>query len=177
RNIAFLGSSNVWGDGFLFYSYLKAPIEWLFKSSGKYNGALVVTATGATTVNNAKKLLGDNAVKITGVGSEIKFKHRGSELKICQVIERTSNFAVVGIYEGSTKIAEFTNHNDTVGSGSKNFTGNGTQTKFELDRCFTYGHSLTVNGQSKNIILNTQGTSASIPSDVDCMVIRSLDVN
>ena len=175
RNIVWMGSSNVWGDGFLYDSYLKAPMEWLFKSTGKFNGASDVIASNGVFVENVGKFFEDNAIKITGVGSTIKFKHKGSELNICQVVERTSEYALIGLYDGETKVAEFTNHNDTIGSDSKTFTGNGTQTKFNLDRCFTYGHSLTVNGIIKTIALNTSGYGASFPEGVDCLVIRAMN--
>ncbi len=154
RNIVWMGSSNVWGEGYLYDSYLKAPMEWLFKSTGKFNGAEDVVASNGSFVENAKKFFDGKAVKITGVGSTIKFTHKGSELNICQVIERSSEHAIIGLYDGDTKVAEFTNHNDTIGTDSKTFSGNGTQTKFNLDRCFTYNHTLTVNGSVKNIALN-----------------------
>lgn len=173
RNVVWLGSSNVWGDGFLFYSYLRKPLEWLYKSSGKFTSAEDVVADGSVVVENDKKLLG-NAVRVAGVGSKISFKHRGSELNICQVIERTSDYAVIGVYDGDTKVAEFTNHNGTIGSDSASFTGDGSHTKFNLDRCFTYNHRLTINGVEKSIALNTQGYGASFPADVDCLVIRAM---
>lgn len=175
KNVVFLGSSNVWGDGFLFYSYLKQAVDRLYKSSGKFTSYSDIETTNGVNVANSVKFLDGNATKITGAGSTIKFKHRGSELNICQVIERTSEYAVLGLYDGETKIAEFTNHNETIGSDSKSFVGDGEKVKFELDRCFTYGHSLTVNSIPKVIKLNTGGYGASFPEGVDCLVIRSLD--
>lgn len=178
KNIVFAGSSNVWGDGYLMYSYLKAPIEWLFKSTGKYNNIdSVETDSDTMLFSNVKKFLDGKVIQISGIDSSIKFKHRGSELNICQVIKRTSDFAVIGIYDGDTKITEFTNHNPTVGSDSKNFIGDGEIKKFELDRCFTFNHVLSVNGVSKIIQLNkTQNTNTVFPENVDCLVIRSLNV-
>ena len=174
RNVVWIGSSNVWGDGFLDYSYLKAPLEWLYKSTGTFTSAEDATAENGVVVTNDNKLLG-NAVRIAGEGSTIAFKHRGSELNICQVIERSSEYAVIGLYDGDTKVAEFTNHNKTIGSDNASFTGNGSQTKFNLDRCFTYNHRLTVNSVEKSIVLNTQGYGASFPDGVDCLVIRAVD--
>lgn len=174
RNVAWLGSSNVWGDGFLFYSYLKAPIEWLYKSTGVFTSANDVVADNGEVVRNSQKFLGD-AVKIQGVGSAISFTHRGSELNICQVIERSSEYAVIGLYDGTEKVAEFTNHNNTIGNDNVSFTGDGSHTKFNLDRCLTYNHVLTVNGVAKSIALNTQGYGASFPDGVDCLVIRAVD--
>lgn len=174
RNVVWLGSSNVWGDGYLYYSYLKAPLEWLYKSSGTFTSATDVVVENGVTVGNNNKLLGD-AVRISGVGSTISFKHRGSELNICQMIERSCEYAVIGLYDGTTKVAEFTNHNNTVGSDNASFIGNGTQTKFNLDRCFTYNHRVTIDGVEKSIVLNTQGYGAKIPDGVDCLVIRAVD--
>lgn len=174
KNVVFLGSSNVWGDGFLFYSYLKEAVDWLYKSSGKFTAYNKAVADNPIIVSNDTKFMDGSATKITGVGSTIKFKHSGSELNICQVIERTNEYAVLGLYDGTTKVAEFTNHNDTVGNDSKTFVGDGKKVKFELDRCFTYGHSLTVDGAPKIIELKTGGYGESFPEDVDCLVIRSL---
>ena len=174
RNVVWLGSSNVWGDGYLYYSYLKAPLEWLYKSTGTFVSSADVVAENGIVVPNNNKLLGD-AIRISGVGSKISFKHRGSELNICQVIERSSEYAVIGLYDGDTKVAEFTNHNNTIGSDSASFIGDGSHTKFNLDRCFTYNHRLTVNGVEKSIALNTQGYGASFPDGVDCLVIRAVD--
>ena len=168
KNVVFAGSSNVWGDGFLFYSYLKKPIDWLYKSSGKYTAYNDVETTNGEVQTNDVKFMDGKAIKISGVGAEIKFKHKGSELNICQVIERTSDFALIGLYDGDTKVAEFTNHNTTIGSDTE---------QFNLKRCFTYSHVLKVNGVSKNIILNTQGYGGTFPVGVDCLVIRSLDDN
>ena len=177
KNVVFAGSSNVWGDGFLFYSYLKKPIDWLYKSSGKYTAYNDVETTKGEEQTNDVKFMDGKAIKISGVGAEIKFKHKGSELNICQVIERTSDFALIGLYDGDTKVAEFTNHNTTIGSDTEQFSGDGAKIKFNLKRCFTYSHVLKVNGVSKNIILNTQGYGGTFPVGVDCLVIRSLDDN
>lgn len=177
KNVVFAGSSNVWGDGFLFYSYLKKPIDWLYKSSGKYTAYNDVETTNGEVQTNDVKFMDGKAIKISGVGAEIKFKHKGSELNICQVIERTSNYALIGLYDGDTKVAEFTNHNTTIGSDTEQFSGDGAKIKFNLKRCFTYSHVLKVNGVSKNIILNMQGYGGTLPVGVDCLVIRSLDDN
>ena len=177
KNVVFAGSSNVWGDGFLFYSYLKKPIDWLYKSSGKYTAYNDVETTNGEVQTNDVKFMDGKAIKISGIGAEIKFKHKGSELNICQVIERTSNYALIGLYDGDTKVAEFTNHNTTIGSDTEQFSGDGEKIKFNLKRCFTYSHVLKVNGVSKNIILNTQGYGGTFPVGVDCLVIRSLDDN
>ena len=177
KNVVFAGSSNVWGDGFLFYSYLKKPIDWLYKSSGKYTAYNDVETTNGEVQTNDVKFMDGKAIKISGVGAEIKFKHKGSELNICQVIERTSDYALIGLYDGDTKVAEFTNHNTTIGSDTEQFSGDGEKIKFNLKRCFTYSHVLKVNGVSKNIILNTQGYGGTLPVGVDCLVIRSLDDN
>ena len=178
RNVVFMGSSNVWGNGFLFYSYLKTAIEWLYKSSGKFNSAMDLEIDGGQELNNPVKFLDGVATKISGTGKSITFKHRGNELNICQVIERTSAFAVIGLYEGNEKIAEFTNHNDTIGSDTKTFLGDGSRTRFELDRCFTYNHTLMVNSQKKTVQLNTAGYGVSeFPEGVDCLVIRSVDAS
>ena len=177
KNVVFAGSSNVWGDGFLFYSYLKKPIDWLYKSSGKYTAYNDVETTNGEVQTNDVKFMDGKAIKISGVGAEIKFKHKGSELNICQVIERTSDFALIGLYDGDTKVAEFTNHNTTIGSDTEQFSGDGAKIKFNLKRCFTYSHVLKVNGVSKNIILNTQGYGGTFPVGADCLVIRSLDDN
>ena len=176
KNLVFMGSSNVWGDGFLFYSYLKSPIDFLFKNKASFNPPSKVTVSGESEkISNSKKFLDEEAIKIKGVGSSISFTHKGTELHICQVIERTSEYSVIGLYDGNTKVAEFTNHNNTIGSDSKSFTGDGESTKFELDRCFTYNHSLTVDGTPKTIKLNTQGYGASFPEGTDALVIRSLN--
>ena len=177
KNVVFAGSSNVWGDGFLFYSYLKKPIDWLYKSSGKYTAYNDVETTNGKVQTNDVKFMDGKAIKISGIGAKIKFKHKGSELNICQVIERTSNYALIGLYDGDTKVAEFTNHNTTIGSDTEQFSGDGEKIKFNLKRCFTYSHVLKVNGVSKNIILNTQGYGGTFPVGVDCLVIRSLDDN
>ena len=177
KNVVFAGSSNVWGDGFLFYSYLKKPIDWLYKSSGRYTAYNDVETTNGKVLTNDVKFMDGKAIKISGVGAEIKFKHKGSELNICQVIERTSDYALIDLYDGDTKVAEFTNHNTTIGSDTEQFSGDGEKIKFNLKRCFTYSHVLKVNGVSKNIILNTQGYGGTFPVGVDCLVIRSLDNN
>lgn len=177
KNIVWMGSSNVWGGGYLCDSYLKAPMEWLFKSTGKFNGADDVITSNGLFVENKEKFFDGKAVKITGVGATVKFTHKGSELNICQVIERSSEYALIGLYDGDTKVAEFTNHNDTVGNASKSFEGNGTQAKFNLDRCFTYNHTLTIDGNVKTIALNTSGYGASFPEGVDCLVIRAISAD
>ena len=181
RNVVFLGSSNVWGDGFLFYSYLNAPIKWLYKSTGTFNGIDDITIESdndVQTLTNTAKFFDGKAKKITGVGSAITFRHKGSELNICQVVERTTDFALIGVYDGSTKVAEFTNHNDTVGGVvTETFVGDGTTRKFNLSRCFTYGHMLTVDGLTKTVVMNTGGYGATIPSSADAMVIRTTNTS
>ena len=175
KNVVFLGSSNVWGDGFLFYSYLKEAVDYLYKSSGAFNSSLNLSIDNATIITNNQKFLDGVAKKIEGLGSEIVFTHYGSELNVCQVIERTSNYAIIGVYDGDTKIAEFTNHNETIGSNIENFVGDGSKTKFELSRCFTYNHVLTVNNSLVTVQLNTQGYGATFPDGVDALIIRGLN--
>ena len=177
--ISCAGSSVTWGDGFLQSVAVKELITRYQKEAGvviEESGVTVSGATANTLLNGAndRKLFGGKARKITGTNAQIAFGITGDELSIVQLIERAAtNAATVQLWVDGALYDTFDNRNLAAsGSETKNFTGDGTQTKFDLGRCFTYGHAVTVGGVAKVGALFQGGYGGSIPGGDDYMIIR-----
>ncbi|OYD42296.1 hypothetical protein [Sphingobacterium cellulitidis] len=177
ERISFTGSSVTWGDGYLQSGYVAEYIK--LKQSKFAKAILASELEGGTLIENRQYFLG-KARKITGIGQEFEFKITGNEVSIIQGIERSNdNASEIELYIDGNLHDTFNNFNPTsIGTFTKNFTGDGTAVMFDLGMAFTYGHTVTVAGASKVVTLNTtQNTGFSIPAGSDCAIIRRLGVD
>lgn len=183
---SFCGSSLPWGEGFLQTSYVKEVILTKQKrqataispdSISPINAASATMLTGA----NNRKYFDGKALKITGVNAEIDFSIYGDEISIVQGIERSNlNASEIEVYVNGSLYDTINNWNPKpIGSDTKNFVGDGTTTKFDLGRCFTFNHVVTVNAVSKTGTLYQGGYGGTFPGGADYMVIRKYgpDIN
>lgn len=178
---SFVGSSVTWGDGFLQSGLVKETILNMQKRKSNVilcnDSSIVPINAGSQTLLNSvndRKFFNGNALKITGTNAEISFTLEGDEVSIIQGIERSNlNASEIEIYVNGVLYDTFNNWNTSaIGSTTKNFTGNGIDTKFDLGRAFTFGHTVTVNGVTKVGTLYQGGYGGAIPTSDDFMIIR-----
>ena len=152
-NIVVSGSSTVWGRGLL-DDGLVGPIDDYIKNSLSttvMSSNMTYTCSDTNTIPEeflSKKLYKGIGHTITGIGSAVEFELSGDELAICQVIQRTSNWAKLGVFADGKRIATLVNKNHTLGQEQISFMGDGKCRIFELERPFTYNHKITINGKT-----------------------------
>lgn len=184
--ISVAGSSVPFGEGFLQTSYVKELI--LSKQKGEASvispdSLIALNAASSTmlTGTSNRKYFDRKALKIEGLNAELNFTVYGDEVSIVQGIERSNlNASEINVYIDGTLYDTINNwNNKPIGSGTKNFVGDGIATKFDLGRCFTYNHAVTVNAIAKTGTLYQGGYGGTFPVGADYMVIRKYgaDVN
>lgn len=172
--ISFIISSVTWGDGFLQSGYVKEFIKWLQSVVAKSFTASQITK--GTPLSNRKYFLGE-AVRLEGIGEEIEFNITGNEVSIIQAIDRSNiNASEIEVYIDGNLYDTFNNFNEApVGNENKVFIGDGTAALFDLNKPFTYGHVVTLNGSPQVVTHNTNAsTGFTIPAGSDCGIIRKL---
>jgi hypothetical protein len=183
KNIVVCGSSTVWGKGLLDYSFV-SPVDAFIKNEL----STTVPASKMTYKKNTniikpkifknKKQYQDDGCLIEGKGSSVEFDIVGDELALCQTVKRTKNWAKMNVYANGKFIASFNNKNKTLGSAQSIFKGNGKKRNFELPRCFTYNHNVTINNKKVKGGLHIRGAYMKkdifkyYPKDFEYVVIR-----
>jgi hypothetical protein len=186
-NIVISGSSTVWGKGLLDYSFVTGIDEFVknklsFTVPGndmtyKKDGKIIKP----DVFKNRKQYQGDGCF-IKGKGASVEFDIFGDELAICQTIKRTKAWGKINVYADAKLIGSFNNKNSTLGSGETQFNGDGKTENFELDKCFTYNHNVTIDNKKVKGGLHNQGAYMKkdifeyYPKDYGYVVIRKYSV-
>lgn len=176
QNIGLAGSSITWSDGNLSGGFGGLVSEFIKKEIANYIGVSDATYTGTNADFSNSKLYNGVGKHISGLNSKVNFTITGDELAICQAIKRTTDFAKVQVKADGVVIGNFTNHNNTIGSDSDSFTGNGTDVKFELSHNSTYNHTVTVNGVAQTVKIH-DSAFFSFPVGYDAVIVRKLNSN
>jgi len=183
KNIVVCGSSTVWGKGLLDYSFV-APVDAFMKNELSTTVlARKMTFKKKSNIIKAqifknKKQYQDDGYLIDGEGASVEFDISGDELAICQTVKRTTNWAKMNVYANGKFIVSFNNKNKTLGSAQNIFKGNGKIKNFELPRCFTYNHNVTINNKKIKGGLHIRGAYMTkdiftyYPKDFEYIVIR-----
>ena len=113
------------------------------------------------------------------MGAEATFTLAGDELSIVQGLERNNaGAALIELYVDGVLHDRFSNYNELpCGSETKTFTGDGRTVKFDLGRCFTYNHTVTIDGVQVSGKINESGYGAAFDSTQDYMIIRKYGNN
>jgi hypothetical protein len=172
--IALTGSSITWGDGLLSDSFVGEIELYLRTQMAKTILSEEMSYTKPASELSNPKLFGGKASKITGPGNSVSFSLTSKSLSIVQAIERSPNSAtVIDLFVDGDLYDTFTNYNPSpLGSELKEFVGDGSTVKFDLGRCFTYAHQVTIDGLSQRGSLNTAGYGANFPLGNDYLIIR-----
>ena len=152
--IAVIGSSTVWGSGLLDEKSMAGVLDDCLRdrwSKTIYPEDMQFSQKPVTVRN--RKFFRGNAAKITGKGAWAEFDFSGDQLVITQAIARTRAYGEITVFADGKVLGKFDNRNNTLGQEEKTFSGNGKATIFPLGRAFTYGHRVTVNGQSVKVKL------------------------
>jgi len=174
ENIVLSGSSITWGAGLLddsFVGVVDDALRTQFATSVLPEN-MNVDGTSESAIN--AKFYGGSALKLDDVDSSASFTLGGNELSISFGKHRENvGAAIVELYVDGELYDEFSTYNDAeIGSDTKNFTGNATDVMFDLGRCFTYNHVVTVDGSPMTGELCTAYGQA-IPDDY--LVIRKYE--
>lgn len=159
--ISAAGSSVTWGVGFLESGVLGGLVPLLQKKYTDFKGSDDVQYSGGTYSvlqgSNQILLFGGRATRVMGVGATVEFDIDGDEVSIVQSIARdNSNASDIEVYVDDVLYDTFDNFNpEPIGDEVKTFTAVQGQKEFMLDRPFTFGHSLKVNGVATTITLVT----------------------
>lgn len=189
-SVAVVGSSTVWGEGFLTYGYTKALLKGLYSRGGCLVTAEDVSVTGThsdafSDPYMSEKTFSQHPVKISGNGASVSFAFFGQQMHICQSILRGSDYGIMSVYADGVKVKEFTNDNKRPqGHTTETFTigavGSNEYAVVTLSRCFTYNHVVKVDGVPVACVLNTEhstgtGRPGSGAEDPVCIVSRASD--
>lgn len=178
-NIAFTGSSITWGEGYLddsFVAYIDDYLRINLADTIMHNN---MTYVGNNTTIANRKFYKGTATKLSDINSEVEFKITGNELSLSLCKERSNlGASLVDLYVDGILYDTFSTYNDEQsGHNQKTFIGDGKTVKFDLGKCNTYGHVITVGGIAKTGVMNTFGSGATIPSNKDYMIIRKYGTN
>ncbi len=97
--------------------------------------------------------------KYSGIGTTITGTLTGDEISLAYAKERGNRGAAMIEFSVDGVIQETFSTYDTavsVHTGNKNFTGNGTNTLFDLGEAFTFNHVIRLNGASTNGHINDE---------------------
>ncbi len=179
KSIAITGSSITWGNGELNAS-CGGEVDNMIKSelsSTIVSNSSTLTYTGNTAIFTSNGMYKSKGVKMTTLGCKVNFDMYGDEIAICHAIQRTVDYGLIKVKADGVTIGEFTNKNDTLGSGVESFTGDGTSVRFLLKHPHTYNHTLLLNSVAQNVVINTGGYGSTIPVGSDAMIIRAFDAS
>lgn len=171
-HVSIAGSSIGWGAGFLGEQSYVGIVEQILRNQ------YAKTLHASTIAPNANTLTGNDfyqgsAKRITGLNAEVSFNLDGDELSLSIARERENVGAcLVELYVDNVLYDTFDTYMKPSVSRTENFTGNGSTIKFNLDGCFTYAHSVTVDGVAK---IGKLATGNAIPATDDYMIIRRYD--
>lgn len=172
--VAFTGSSITWGDGLLDDSFVGEVDKYLRTQLASTIVAADMNYSVEPIHISNPKFYGGKAIKITGIGNSVSFSLKSDSLSIVQGMERSQdNASIIELYVDGKLYDTFSNYNpNPVGSEVKEFTGDGNSVKFDLGRCYTYAHKVTVDGILQIGGLNTAGYGATFPPGQDYLIIR-----
>lgn len=172
--IAFVGDSITWVDGMLADGFVGRADEYV---RSRYTETVMhdqMSRFGRFETVRSRKLLGETATKLLGIGSTLSFDMGGDELTVVQAKERTNESATrIDLYVNGVLFDTFSNWNEEpCGSQSLRFSGDGKTVIFDLGRAFTYAHRVAVDGRALTGTLLTAGYGAGFPVGQDFTVIR-----
>ena len=176
--VAVAGSSITWGKGYLGEGSYVGVVEQILRNQYAKTIHASTIAPAATTLSGNDFYLG-SAKRISGLNTEVSFNLDGDELSLSIGREReNTGAATVELYVDNVLYDTFNTSNPKPSvTRTENFTGNGTDVKFNLDGAFTYAHSVTVGGVAKVGSVSSQSSGATIPSSDDYMIVRRYDTN
>lgn len=176
QSIICSGSSITWGDGRLDGSFVANVDEFVKNRLSKtlLSDALVYSGDKKDVTNTL--LYKDKGVKISGIGSKVIFTLTCDEVAICQMIERTADSYGIFTLKADGKVIGTYSNKNTIGSNSETFQESSIK-KVRLKFPCTFEHRITINDNTvlSNVKFNTQGYGATIPSDAEAFVYRTLD--
>ena len=118
--------------------------------------------------------------KYSGKDTVISGTITGAEISLAYAKERGNKGASIIEFAVDGKVIDtFSTYDDAVSvhDGSKNFTGNGTNTYFDLGEAFTFDHTIRVNGNSTDGHINDEINDIDISPTFDgddWMIIRKV---
>lgn len=173
-HLAFVGDSITWGDGMLDGSFV-AGVDRHIRT--EWAATLLpheLDVSGMAETLTSRKFYNGSALKLTGAGSEASFVLEGDELSLVQAMERGKRpGSLIELYVDGVLHDTFSNFNGQPnGTERLRFRGDGDTDKFDLGRCHTYAHRVTVDGEKLFGSLNTGGYGAAFPNEHDFMIIR-----
>lgn len=176
---AFAGDSIPWGEGLLDESFVSSVDDFIRNNLADTILHSDMSFVGDKLTIYNRKFYKGNAAKLMGMGAEATFTLAGDELSIVQGLERNNaGAALIELYVDGVLHDKFSNYNELpCGSETKIFTGDGQTVKFDLGRCFTYNHTVTIDGVQVSGKINESGYGAAFDSTQDYMIIRKYGKN
>ena len=174
KRIALAGSSITWGEGLLDDNFAGEVDQYYRTQRAQTIPACDLTYKAAPCEIINPKFYQGTARKITGQGNSVSFVMTSKSLSIVQGIERSrDNTSIIDLYVDGKLFDSFTNFNPSpLGTEIKEFIGDGSTVKFDLGRCFTYAHKVTVDRVPQRGALHTAGYGGSFPEGNDYLIIR-----
>ncbi|MBN8215604.1 MAG: hypothetical protein J0L75_03140 [Spirochaetes bacterium] len=160
--IVMAGDSTTWGNGLLdensFVAVLDHELKNRLARTVLPDGMRFFDAGGKPVTpgvfTNPLQYLGRSAV-LEGLGASVEFDLEGDSLALCHTLRRGERWAELEVSADGARLGAFTNRNPTLGRGEASFVADGKSVLFDLDRCFTYGHAVTLDGRELRGGLNT----------------------
>lgn len=176
--LSIVGSSITWGGGYLGEKSYVGTVEQILRNQYATTLHAAAIAPSATTLIGNDFYQG-SAKRISGINTELLFSLTGDELSLSVARERENMGAsIIELYVDNVLYDTFDTYNDKPSvSRTENFTGNGTDLKFNLDGAFTYAHNVKVGGVAKTGSISSQSSGATIPSGDDYMIVRRYDTD
>ncbi|MEF3303449.1 SGNH/GDSL hydrolase family protein [Paenibacillus sp. GYB003] len=173
-HIAFAGDSITWGDGMLDDSFVAAADQYVRTRLAATILPHELAVSGIAEKVESRKFYLGSALRFLKEGSEASFTLEGDELSIVQGIERGSRpGSLIELYVDGVLHDTFSNSNDSpCGTERLQFKGDGRSDTFDLGRCQTYGHEVTVDNEKLKGIHNTAGYGGVFPEGQDYLIIR-----
>ena len=176
---AFAGDSIPWGEGLLDESFVSSVDDFIRNDMAHTILHSDMSFIGDKLTIYNRKFYKGSAAKLMGTGAEVTFTLAGNELSLVQGLERNNvGAALIELYVDGVLHDRFSNYNELpCGSETKIFTGDGRTVKFDLGRCFTYNHTVTIDGVQVSGKINDSGYGAAFDSTQDYMIIRKYGTN
>ncbi len=171
-NIICAGSSITWTDGLI--SGFVGGLDRAIRQRGDHILPHRLQSCGGSEFRHFK-LFDKAGLMLSGVGSSLEFDFSGDTLFLCQLIRRTTGYAEIEVTADGAVVDRFDNRNPTLGQAVKTFAADGAETKFPLDRPFTYAHKVYVDGHLKQGQISCHDYDGMTFSGNDYLVMRSLN--
>lgn len=175
---AFMGSSITWGGGYLGEdSYVGLVERRLREKFATTLMASAMTLTGTSSQVSGKNWYRGAVTKLSGIGASASCTLTGDEFSIAIGRERGNvGAALIQLYVDGVLYDTFsTVNNEPYATGlTASFTGDGTTKLFDLGRCWTFAHVVTVAGSARTGTIYSGGYGGTIPAGDDYMVVKQL---